>query len=146
MADEVKVLGEQIAALSKDVTGKDAQIAALTTQLKDVSDARTKLHGELTDSLVSQYTSMRRVLKNDLPTDEKALKELTDKLKLRSVESLRDAINDLAPDFAKKVDELLKGKLADSAGKVADPLTPPAGNLNDAEKDKGKVKTAKDRL
>jgi chromosome segregation ATPase len=150
----VDVLTEKIETLSKTVQERDSKIADLEKQLQESQDAREKVHGELTDALVSQFVAMRRVLDGDIPEDEAKVKELVDKLKVRSVDSLRDAITDRAPKFSDKIAEIQKGSITDHAGQVDDPTsqdtTPPPSKdgEGDGDGDKGKTgnKTGRDLL
>jgi len=150
----VDVLTEKIETLSKTVQERDSKIADLEKQLQESQDAREKVHGELTDALVSQFVAMRRVLDGDIPEDEAKVKELVDKLKVRSVDSLRDAITDRAPKFSSKIADIQKGSITDHAGQVDDPTsqdtTPPPSKdgEGDGDGDKGKTgnKTGRDLL
>jgi len=147
----IQTLTDKIQDLSGSVTVKDAKIEELEGKLQDANKASEDTQKELTDALVLQYISMRRVLKGDIPEDEEAYKKFEDELKVRSVDSLRDSIKDMTKDFNNKVEEIQKSNVADSAGSVQDP-TNDGDNPGDQDPDKKDdadnkaPKSVKDRL
>ena len=142
----VKDLTDKLAAATAELATVRQQLTDANAKLKTTDDTRVKVYGELTDAFVNQFVLMRRVLDPaSIPADEAKAKEQTDKLKLRSVDSLRDAISDMAPAYAIKVVELQKGKpLTDHAGEVTDPTLESAEDPT--KKEAAKAPKAKDLL
>ena len=90
MSDEdAKTLTDKIEAQAKDLQESETKIAGLEETAKDSAEAREKIHAELTDSLVGQFVAMRQVIDSETPKEGDELKELQEKLKLRSADSLR---------------------------------------------------------
>lgn len=145
----VQTLTDKIQDLSGIVTTKESEISSLQDELKEANDTAEDVQKQLTDSLVTQYVSMRRVLKGDIPEDDEKYKSFVDGLKVRTVDSLRDSIDDMTEEFNQKVDEIQKGNINDSAGSVSDPTDDgdnpgnqdgTGGSKNDQEPNKHSVK------
>ena len=141
----IKDLTDKLAAATAELATVKQQLTDANAKLKTTDDNRAKVYGELTDACVNQFVIMRRVLDPaSIPEDAAKAKELVDKLKLRSVESLRDAISDMSAAYAAKVAELQKPRLTDHAGKVEDPTL--QDTTNPMKKGAEKAPKAKDLL